>query len=145
MTTTLRTEHLSLPEDCQKNIIFSILHLVWNFYPLIHKVLEGIKARSQHPSLADRSFQILCFPGTEQSANYEDHSSISGSEHCCLNVMWAPMRWSKIGMDLKPRCNHYNWITQCILPITFACVSNSVVCPRSTNVWKTSNSSSVPL
>ena len=35
-----------------------------------------------------RSFQILCFPGTDQCANYDDRSLISGSnQQTCLNII----------------------------------------------------------
>ena len=44
--------------------------------PFIHKRLVEIQARS---SLVDRSIQILCSPGIEQSTNYDDHSPISTS------------------------------------------------------------------
>ena len=82
MATTLSIEHLLLPEDCQQNILYhrNGLHftedVVWSFDPFIRKRLEGVQAKL---SLVDRSFQILYSPGTEQSANYDDHSPISTS------------------------------------------------------------------
>lgn len=82
MATTLNTEHLLLPEDCQQNILYhgnglhSTEDVVWSFDPFIHKRLVEIQVRS---SLVDRSIQILCSPGIEQSAKYDDHSPISTS------------------------------------------------------------------